>query len=1670
MDALHTLWRARLSHLLSGIRNEDPTHRELANVQALIEQDYKERFAVELVQNANDQTVRQWKSAPDGPRRPGTVKVVWKDDLLVVLNQGLPFQARGIKAVASLAVSDKADEDLVGNKGVGFKAVYQVTEQPEIYSGVDLGDGAEHCFTLPREWAAHPDHLDELLAVGEKLLLEEGGDIPLATLRRELLRSSPSRYPRRLPSSRLVDRRADFDSDFGGFATAVVLPLRKGVDEAVAKSLAKLHRSAACLLFLPGLNRIEVDISSGEREQAFVLCRSELRGGTLKELTTSRSAGELKESTDWWTLQDEVSGLHAAAADLGLESWADIDRAPIAVALPKPSTEGGPLGATGKVCMGLPTDQDTGLPIWVDGRFHGFLNRDRIKLDSTYNELVFEGVLGLCRRLLAALREGPTDWKRAAVLALESGKGLLQRAAFLEGGFGLGASVLARDGKTWREPEAVWIPNELDAQHPEVFGLLAEHHPGPEVLPDQLLMKNAPSVLQDLGVGEAAAGMWLQRRGAPLSPLEAIAKALPGSDVLWARLLDWAAAAWREEPEALSDQRFLPVAGGQRLAPADSVTLPRARDADILPERVARRMRFLDDRALELRSVGRALTQLAKKLTLLEWVDQPRLDKLLEVVAEALAEVVAQENHQADHEALELWGIAMRWLADPTIDTTRVKGLRLHVPVGSAEMPTWILATRAYLGSGWMQLEPDHEDRLQSAYATYRLIPWSQIASRWPDAEREAWAAALEVFGIGVLPRTRPFRLKSAPLGCYYTKLVLGTGSFPDPALQASWQAYLDWLVANVDTKWSHSRDHFIEPVEWLDGLDRKDAVQPILELALLNPESLPSLTTAVYGKGGRGEARTAPSFWVHHLRKLALFPSRGAYRPASSIWHVPSSEESRYWTEPVQAIDRSFARSSRLLQALGVHTPEDAPVERLIGGLHELAKRISNDAGLGRTRGAQSLAIVLYEQLAERSRSPAANLAQLGTAPIPLVRGRGLMAVDLGVGEAFVLVRDDDQKARLVAGDYYELPYRRRSPPQHFVDRLVAGLGRTRVKRASQVEVVTGFVASTESEPLLPWLKHVAPRVDIELHLAALLTFSLPRRTQEVPSAAFTESLSKARVATGHFAGTGLVAFFDAGKDELQVENVEPAQVIRELWRVVGRAYMDVLVGYAGRLRTGADEYVLERCGLGELDLTDLEEGLGRLGVQQHAAVLVLARAEARGETIHAAAEAWRPISGVDRLLEWIGLDAEPDWLGPLRDQGLPEGVLIALEALGLSVRDWQAARVALGGEKYRFPSTLLAWADARDANAAAIRLACARDEALDLEAAAAAVEEFEGTPCPQELAESPDIDDFKAALQVAREALRLPPPSRRAGADHYRDAGEAERSRLALRFVELRLGEAAESCPDHDPHPIESDKRLGQLRRGPWAHWRVALYRLGQLLKAGNWTCYDEMQRANAFRAPPKEPEPPQEDDPPLLDDSPPTDGPVDLPPPNPPRDAPPAPRPPPPKQPGGGGGGPRTPSPRTAQRIGDRGELFLYRQLRALYVEEGRELDPGVWVSTARRRVGGLPGGDDDRGYDFQVRDINGRIAGLGESLLWIEVKTTTRGERRFAMSESEWAQAQHCADGSTGATYVIVRIQDDGAAGLRITDIVVDPVGQLDELQLRKDPKDHWITLGEPTGPR
>ena len=99
----------------------------------IAEEIYADRthFIFELLQNAED-ALRQRVHAVE---RPKSVSFVLSEDGLRFSHYGKPFDEKDVRGICEFGESTKEKFTSIGRFGVGFKAVYTVTDRPEIHSG-----------------------------------------------------------------------------------------------------------------------------------------------------------------------------------------------------------------------------------------------------------------------------------------------------------------------------------------------------------------------------------------------------------------------------------------------------------------------------------------------------------------------------------------------------------------------------------------------------------------------------------------------------------------------------------------------------------------------------------------------------------------------------------------------------------------------------------------------------------------------------------------------------------------------------------------------------------------------------------------------------------------------------------------------------------------------------------------------------------------------------------------------------------------------------------------------------------------------------------------------------------------------------------------------------------------------------------------------------------------------------------------------------------------------------------------------------------------------------------------------------------------------------------------------------------------------------------------------
>lgn len=105
-----------------------------ARAERLLGREYHGRFLIELLQNAAD----AWGSDPRRHSQRSRVTITITDGpALLVANQGTPMTpAVVINSLGHIGASTKHEGEAIGHKGIGFKSVLEISQTPQIYSGL----------------------------------------------------------------------------------------------------------------------------------------------------------------------------------------------------------------------------------------------------------------------------------------------------------------------------------------------------------------------------------------------------------------------------------------------------------------------------------------------------------------------------------------------------------------------------------------------------------------------------------------------------------------------------------------------------------------------------------------------------------------------------------------------------------------------------------------------------------------------------------------------------------------------------------------------------------------------------------------------------------------------------------------------------------------------------------------------------------------------------------------------------------------------------------------------------------------------------------------------------------------------------------------------------------------------------------------------------------------------------------------------------------------------------------------------------------------------------------------------------------------------------------------------------------------------------------------------
>lgn len=398
--------RTFLFEVAEGVSN----YRSLHSLTEQVEHQYHGRFLIELIQNAHDALHEQ--PAPDQPARIAIVLDPQDSahGTLLVANDGQPFTRSNFKVLSQLGQSNKDPQKSIGNKGLGFRSVLEVSDRPEVYSraSADSAQFDGYCFAFEPEVVraligpmealaargpipASPVTGGPIVDWGEALLekfrtrVQAAGAGWLAAETRFLspyLLPVPRRQVRS-PAVKALEAR--------GFMSVIRLPLKS---EAATK-LVREHMAQvppATLLFLERVRALEL---AGAAPADRVISRETTPGtGALAHRTVRLSDGqEDTRSYEVWTRQihiaDTTEEFRAAVKALP-GRWPEIEDVSVSVAVRRAEVP-----EAGVFSIYLPTGIPTGSAVHVNAPFFGNMSRTDISFNDGYNRRLLNAASGV---------------------------------------------------------------------------------------------------------------------------------------------------------------------------------------------------------------------------------------------------------------------------------------------------------------------------------------------------------------------------------------------------------------------------------------------------------------------------------------------------------------------------------------------------------------------------------------------------------------------------------------------------------------------------------------------------------------------------------------------------------------------------------------------------------------------------------------------------------------------------------------------------------------------------------------------------------------------------------------------------------------------------------------------------------------------------------------------------------------------------------------------------------------------------------------------------------------------------------------------------------------------------------------------------------------------------
>lgn len=403
---------------LDELANGTSNYKSLHNLTEQVEHQYHNRFLVELIQNAHD----AMNECDDHDNKDRLEILIVNDEApygsLYVANDGQPFTRSNFESLSKLGQSDKDPEKSIGNKGIGFRSVLEITTSPEIYSRSTINskelDG--YCFKFTPDVTKYFEApIRQLLKVKDNVLNPLDEKTPLVDwgsgrlnkfrrlhgakddqwLKKELSYLSPYLLPIPINGSDKTTEIKKFEEQ--GFASVIRLPFKsESARTRAIKATENLDENT--ILFLNRVKSLSLNVGDMQRlvERKVDQC-DDPHGGQFITLEVIENGAEsyAKKKYMLWTVTiggeekpEEREEIEKAVAEDELPGrWPEVTKAKVSLAV---RTDSEP--DKGLINIYLPTQVPTGCAAHFNGPFYGDMSRTNIDFGKKYNELILKRI------------------------------------------------------------------------------------------------------------------------------------------------------------------------------------------------------------------------------------------------------------------------------------------------------------------------------------------------------------------------------------------------------------------------------------------------------------------------------------------------------------------------------------------------------------------------------------------------------------------------------------------------------------------------------------------------------------------------------------------------------------------------------------------------------------------------------------------------------------------------------------------------------------------------------------------------------------------------------------------------------------------------------------------------------------------------------------------------------------------------------------------------------------------------------------------------------------------------------------------------------------------------------------------------------------------------------